>query len=64
MLLFSATFRNGDTYTLTGQLLMRVDQAGDKNPKTVGSSATPPINPVVGGSTPAPAAAPIERTFS
>jgi len=55
---------NGDAYTFTGQLLIKVDQAGDNTLDTAGSSAVPEINPMAAGSVPAPVEPPIDRTSS
>jgi len=55
---------NGDTYAFTGQLLMKVDQAGDKTLNATGSSAAPGISPLTAGLVPAPVEPPIERTSS
>lgn len=55
---------NGDAYTFTGQLLMKVDQAGDNTLTTAGSPAVPGIIPMVAGPVPAPVEPPIERMSS
>ena len=64
VLAYFTTLGHVDAYIFTGQLFMRIDQAGDNALSTAGPSAIPSTDRIGGGLTPAPVEPPTERTSS